>query len=73
MKENAAPPAQDTKAHWKRRALRAECELETMRKIRAVDNSMEIKLAHENAALRVCVREVEDALEAVYLSLVEKP
>jgi len=27
----------DTKAHWKRRALRAEAELETMRKIRAVD------------------------------------
>ena len=50
----------DTKAHWRRRALRAEAELETMRQIRSVDNSMEIKLAHENAALRVAFGEVED-------------
>ena len=61
----------DTKAYWKRRALRAEAELETMRKIRAVDNSMEIKLAHENAALRVFLDEVSEALADVSLSVRE--
>lgn len=61
----------DTKAHWKRRALRAECELETMRKIRAVDNSMEIKLAHENAALRVFLDEVSEAIADLGLSVRE--
>ncbi len=59
----------DTKAHWKRRALRAECELETMRKIRAVDNSMEIKLAHENAALRIAIDEISEMLDDLGLSL----
>lgn len=58
----------DTKAHWKRRALRAECELETMRKIRAVDTSMEIKLVRENAALRVFMDEVTQALDDLSLS-----
>lgn len=61
----------DTKAHWKRRALRAECELETMRKIRAVDNSMEIKLVRENAALRVFMDEVTQALDELSPSVQE--
>lgn len=61
----------DTKAHWKRRALRAECELETMRKIRAVDTSMEIKLVRENAALRVFMDEVTQALADLSLSVRE--
>ncbi len=59
----------DTKAHWKRRALRAECELETMRKIRAVDTSMEIKLVAENAALRVAIDEISEMLDDLGLSL----
>jgi hypothetical protein len=61
----------DTKAHWKRRALRAECELETMRKIRAVDTSMEIKLVRENAALRVFMDEVTQALDELSPSVQE--
>ena len=61
----------DTKAHWKRRALRAECELETMRKIRAADTSMEIKLVRENAALRVFMDEVTQALADLSLSVRE--
>lgn len=61
----------DTKAHWKRRALRAECELETMRKIRAVDTSMEIKLVRENAALRVFLDEVSEAIADLGLSVRE--
>ena len=62
----------DTKANWRRRALRAEAELETMRKIRAVDNSMEIKLAHENAALRVCLDEVSEAIAGLSLELMDE-
>lgn len=61
----------DTKAHWKRRALRAERELETMRKIRAVDTSMEIKLVRENAALRVFMDEVTQALDELSPSVQE--
>lgn len=41
----------DTKAHWKRRALRAEAEVQTMRNIRQVDSTMEQRLVAENAAL----------------------
>ena len=53
----------DTKAHWKRRALRAEAEVQTMRNIRAVDNSMERRLIVENADMRVFVGEIRDALD----------
>jgi hypothetical protein len=59
----------DTKAHWKRRALRAEAELETMRKIRAVDNSMELKLVSENAALRIAIDEISELLDDLSFSL----
>ncbi len=52
----------DTKAHWKRRALRAEAEVQTMRNIRAVDNSVERRLIVENADMRVLVGEIRDAL-----------
>jgi len=59
----------DTKAHWKRRALRAEAELETMRKIRAVDNSMELKPVSENAALRIAIDEISELLDDLSFSL----
>ena len=49
-------------AYWRRRALRAEAEVQTMRDIRAVDNSMEIRLASENAALRVAFAEIREVL-----------
>lgn len=52
----------DTKAHWKRRALRAEAEVQTLRNIRAVDNSVERRLIVENADMRVLVGEIRDAL-----------
>lgn len=52
----------DTKAHWKRRALRAEAEVQTMRNIRAVDNSVERRLIVENADMRVLIGEIRDAL-----------
>ena len=53
----------DTKAHWKRRALRAEAEVQTMRNIRQVDNTMEQRLVAENAALRVAIAEIGDILD----------
>ena len=53
----------DTKAHWKRRALRAEAEVQTMRNIRQVDSTMEQRLVAENAALRVAIAEIGDILD----------
>ena len=55
----------DTKAYWRRRALRAEAEAETMRNIRAVDNTMERRLVSENAALRVAIGEIRKVLESL--------
>lgn len=52
----------DTKANWKRRALRAEAEVQTMRNIRQVDNTMEQRLVAENAAMRVAIAEIRDVL-----------
>lgn len=52
----------DTKAHWKRRALRAEAEVQTMRNIRQVDSTMEQRLVAENAALRVAIAEIGEIL-----------
>ena len=53
----------DTKAHWKRRALRAEAEVQTMRNIRQVDSTMEQQLVAENAALRMAIAEIGDILD----------
>ena len=50
----------DTKAHWKRRALRAEAEVQTMRNIRQVDSTMEQRLVAENAVLAVAAVESID-------------
>lgn len=52
----------DTKIYWKRRALRAEAEMQNMRAIRSVDNSMELKLTSQNAALRVAIAEIRAVL-----------
>jgi hypothetical protein len=48
----------DTKAYWRRRALRAEAELATIRQIRQAEAAMEIKLARENAARKVALGEI---------------
>lgn len=55
----------DTKAYWKRRALKAESEVQTMRNIRSVDNTMEIKLVQENSALRTVVNEIREAVDSL--------
>lgn len=52
-------------AYWKRRALKAEAEAQTWRKIRVVDNSMEFKLASENAAMRTALNEIRESLDGI--------
>ena len=48
--------------HWKRRALKAEAELETLRNIRKVETDMEIKMHRQLAHARVALNEIADAL-----------
>ena len=57
--------ATDTKAYWKRRALKAEAEVKTWRDIRAVDNSMEMALVAQNAAMRTAIAEIREALDGL--------
>ena len=61
-----------TLKQWKRRALSAEQELETIRKMRAFDAAQEMKMARENATLRVALREVQDATNWAYGAVVDK-
>lgn len=55
----------DTKAHWRRRALKAEAELETMKRIRAFDHSQEFELARVNATLTNAFSEIENVIDWV--------
>ena len=52
----------DTKAAWKRRALRAEHELETLRRIQAFGRKMEMDMARTDAAQAVALREIQSIL-----------
>ena len=61
-----------TLKQWKRRALSAEQELETIRKMRAFDAAQEMKMARENATLRVALREVQDATNWAYGAVADK-
>lgn len=61
-----------TLKQWKRRALAAEQELATIRKLRAFDTTREMDMARENAVLRVALREVQDASNWAYGSIAEK-
>ena len=54
----------DTKAAWKRRALRAESQLEAVQAIRSAEVSAEMWIHRERAALAVAVREIEEAIQA---------
>ena len=73
MKESGNSLSQDTKAYWKRRALKAETEAQTWRRIRAVDNSMEMQIVAENTALRVAIQEIEEALSSLRSALEVAP
>lgn len=54
----------DTKAAWKRRALRAEAELESLRKIRDSETDMQRCLLRQAGGFAVAISEIEDAIRA---------
>ena len=65
-------PRGPTAKQWKRRALAAEQELETLQKIRAFDSAQELEMARENATLRVALREIQDASNWAYGAIADK-
>lgn len=52
----------DTKAAWRRRALRAEHELETLRRIRSFEHKQELQMARVDAAQATALREIQEIL-----------
>lgn len=52
----------DTKAHWRRRALRAEAQLEDLR-----------QRVYRNAVMRVAIEEIETTLADMRQALKEGP
>ena len=54
---------QDTKAYWKRRALKAESEADLLREFRKIDAEVEGKMISEHAAMRVTLEMIRDALD----------
>ncbi len=52
-----------TLTHWRRRALRAEDELATLRQMRQQAAERDLALARELARLRVALREITEAVQ----------
>ncbi len=52
----------DTKAAWRRRALRAEHELETLRRIRSFEHKQELQMVRVDAAQATALREIQEIL-----------
>lgn len=61
-----------TLKQWKRRALKAEEELATIRKMRNLDADREMRNARENAALRVALREIQETSNWAYGMIADK-
>jgi hypothetical protein len=61
-----------TLKQWKRRALKAEAEIEIIRKMRAFDVKREMDMARENAVLRVAQREIQEASNWAYGEIADK-
>ena len=53
----------DTKVAWKRRALRAEAELESLRNIRHFEHANSMLSHRERSALKVAIGEIEDSIK----------
>jgi hypothetical protein len=51
-----------TLKQWKRRALKAEAELETLQNIRKVETNMEMQMHRQLAHARVALNEIAEAL-----------
>jgi len=54
-----------TKAQWRRRALRAEAQVETLQKIRETESRTERQLVYVSAMRAVALQEIEEALNAM--------
>lgn len=52
----------DTKEHWRRRALKAEAELEMIQRVRSFEHKQEFDLARVNAALTTAFSEIEGVI-----------
>ena len=52
----------DTKSAWKRRALRAEHELETLRRIRQFEHKQELEMIRVDAFQAIALREIQEVL-----------
>ena len=61
-----------TLKQWKRRAQVAEEELAAIRKMRNLDADREMRNARENAALRVALREIQEASNWAYGMIADK-
>ena len=55
----------DTKAAWKRRALRAEHELEALRRIRQFEHKQELQMIRVDAAQAIALREIQEILTSL--------
>ena len=61
-----------TLKQWKRRALAAQEELAMIQKLRAFEAGQEREMARENAALRVALREIQEASNWAYGAIADK-
>jgi hypothetical protein len=61
-----------TLKQWKRRAEKAEAELEIIQRMRAFDKNHEMAMARENAALRVALRDIQDTTNWAYGAIADK-
>ena len=63
----------DTKAHWKRRALRAERQLEELERIRDFEISHERDSIYRSSVRAVALDEIRDAMAALDQALKVTP
>jgi hypothetical protein len=61
-----------TLKQWKRRALKAEAEIEIIRKMRSFDATREMGMAREIASLRVALREIQESSNWAYGEIADK-
>ena len=54
-----------TKAQWRRRALRAEAELESLHRINAFKSELLVEEARRSAHMAVLLKEIRDLLDEV--------
>ena len=55
-------PREPTARQWKRRALQAEQQVEFLQEVRAMEADQEIRQYRELAALRVALKEAQEAI-----------